>query len=88
MRLFLRNFFFWIVQPTKHAPIVILRLCVGGIFLSEGIQKFLFADSVGAGRFAKIGLPSPELLASVAGVTEIGCGGLILAGFLVRLACL
>ena len=29
---------------------------VGGIFLSEGIQKFLFPAESGAGRFVKIGM--------------------------------
>lgn len=72
---------------TGAAPAVLLiRLMVGGVFLSEGIQKFLFPDSVGAGRFAKVGLPSPELLASLVGVFEITCGLLILVGLLTRLA--
>lgn len=79
--------FFWVIRPVKYTPIIILRLAVGGIFLSEGIQKFLFADSVGAGRFAKIGLPSPELLAPFVGITEITCGIMIIVGFLLRLAC-
>jgi putative oxidoreductase len=82
-----RDLFFWVVRPIKHVPIVIVRLSVGSIFLSEGIQKFLFADSVGAGRFAKIGLPSPEFLAHLVGITEIACGIMVLAGFLMRLAC-
>jgi uncharacterized membrane protein YphA (DoxX/SURF4 family) len=59
---------------------------VGGVFLSEGIQKFLFPESVGAGRFAKIGLPSPEYLAPFVGVFEITSGSLILVGLLTRLA--
>ena len=32
------------------APLLI-RLIVGCVFLSEGIQKFLFADALGVGRF-------------------------------------
>ncbi len=59
---------------------------VGAVFLSEGIQKFLFADTLGAGRFAKIGLPSPEFLGSFVGSFEIVCGTLILIGLLTRLA--
>jgi uncharacterized membrane protein YphA (DoxX/SURF4 family) len=59
---------------------------IGGIFLSEGIQKFLYSDDVGIGRFAKIGLPSPELLAPFVGSVEIVCGCLILVGFLTRAA--
>jgi uncharacterized membrane protein YphA (DoxX/SURF4 family) len=34
-------------QPIMHtsaqAPIILIRLIVGTVFLSEGIQKFLFA---------------------------------------------
>lgn len=59
---------------------------VGAVFLSEGIQKFLFPSTLGAGRFAKIGLPSPEFLGSFVGSFEIVCGALILLGLLTRLA--
>jgi len=75
-----------LVTSDAPAAVVLIRLMIGGVFLSEGIQKFLFPDSVGAGRFAKIGLPSPELLASFVGVFEITCGSLILVGLLTRLA--
>lgn len=59
---------------------------VGGIFLSEGLQKFLFADEVGVGRFAKIGLPAPELLAPFVGCVEMVCGVCVLLGLLTRVA--
>jgi uncharacterized membrane protein YphA (DoxX/SURF4 family) len=65
---------------------ILIRLMVGMVFLSEGIQKFLFADTLGAGRFAKIGLPSPDFLGSFVGSFEIVCGTLILLGLLTRLA--
>ena len=39
---------------------ILIRLLTGGIFLSEGIQKFLFPDMLGAGRFEKIGIPNPH----------------------------
>ena len=73
---------------TTQAPkaTFLIRLAVGAVFLSEGIQKFLFPAEVGAGRFAKIGLPSPEFLASFVGSFEIICGSLILVGLLTRLA--
>ncbi len=76
----------WLTRPINTVPTIIIRLSVGAIFLSEGIQKFLFPDSVGAGRFAKIGLPSPEFLAPFVGTFEILCGSLILVGFFTRLA--
>lgn len=65
---------------------ILIRLVVGAVFLSEGIQKFLFPAIRGAGRFEKIGLPSPELLGSFIGATEMICGVLILIGLFTRLA--
>lgn len=65
---------------------ILIRLMVGAVFLSEGIQKFLFPGARGAGRFEKIGLPSPEFLGSFVGTFEILCGALILIGLLTRLA--
>ncbi len=65
---------------------ILIRLMVGAVFLSEGIQKFLFPDDRGAGRFEKIGLPSPEFLGSFVGSFEIICGMLILIGLVTRLA--
>lgn len=59
---------------------------VGVVFLSEGIQKFLFPAVLGAGRFENIGLPSPEFLGPFVGSFEILCGALILIGFLTRVA--
>jgi uncharacterized membrane protein YphA (DoxX/SURF4 family) len=59
---------------------------VGAVFLSEGIQKFLFPGDLGVGRFTRIGLPSPEFLATWVAVWEISAGVLILVGFLTRLA--
>jgi putative oxidoreductase len=72
------------------APVaaVLIRLMVGAVFLSEGIQKFLFPADVGAGRFAKIGLPSPEIIAPFVGSFEIACGALVLIGLLTRIAVL
>jgi putative oxidoreductase len=65
---------------------VLVRLLVGGVFLSEGIQKFLFPEILGVGRFAKIGIPVPQFSAPVIGVVEIGAGALLLLGLLTRLA--
>ena len=59
---------------------------VGAVFFSEGIQKFLFPDDLGAGRFAKIGLPSPDFLGSFVGTFEILCGALVLIGLFTRFA--
>jgi putative oxidoreductase len=67
---------------------LLIRLMVGAIFLSEGIQKFLFPNELGVGRFTKIGLPTPELLAPLVGTFEITCGSLMLLGLATRLAAL
>jgi len=65
---------------------ILLRIAIGIVFTSEGIQKFLYPDALGAGRFAKIGIPAPEVMAPFVGVVEIVCGLLILGGLLTRLA--
>jgi uncharacterized membrane protein YphA (DoxX/SURF4 family) len=75
-----------VVASRAPAATILIRLIVGGVFLSEGIQKFLFPDALGVGRFAKIGIPVPEVMAPFVGVFEIGCGALLLLGFLTRLA--
>jgi len=59
---------------------------VGWVFLSEGIQKFLFPESLGVGRFAKIGILDPSFSAPFVGVVEILFGTLIIVGFLTRLS--
>ena len=68
--------------------VFLIRLMVGAVFLTEGIQKFLFADQLGAGRFAKIGLPWPQLLAPLTGGFEVVCGALVILGLFTRLATL
>lgn len=75
-----------IVESRAPAAVVLIRLTVGLVFLSEGIQKFLFPAEVGAGRFAKIGLPSPEILGPLVGTFEIVCGVLVVLGLLTRVA--
>jgi uncharacterized membrane protein YphA (DoxX/SURF4 family) len=56
------------------------------VFLSEGIQKFLFPAQLGVGRFTKIGIPLPEVTAPFVGIVEIVCGTMVLLGMLTRLA--
>ena len=65
---------------------ILIRLLVGAVFLSEGIQKFLFPAALGAGRFAKIGIPAPQFFAPFVGVVEILFGTLLTIGLLSRLA--
>jgi putative oxidoreductase len=74
------------IETDASRTTILIRLIVGVVFLSEGIQKFLFPAIRGAGRFEKIGLPAPEFLGSFVGTFEIVCGGLVLMGLLTRLA--
>jgi putative oxidoreductase len=75
-----------LMETQAPASILLIRLMVGLDFLSEGIQKFLFPDVRGVGRFIKIGLPQPEFLAYFVACFEIACGLLIVVGLLTRLA--
>lgn len=75
-----------IICTANSKTTIIIRLIVGVVFLSEGIQKFLFPLIRGAGRFEKIGLPYPDFLGSFVGTFEILCGVLILIGLFTRLA--
>ena len=61
---------------------------VGAIFLSEGIQKYLFPELRGVGRFIRIGIPYPEITGPIVGLFEIICGLLVLIGFYTRNAAL
>ena len=63
---------------------IIVRLIVGLIFLSEGIQKFLFPELLGTGRFLKIGFTNPEFWAYFTGTFEIICSIFILVGLYTR----
>lgn len=66
--------------------IVLIRILVGWVFLSEGIQKFLFPNTLGVGRFAKIGILWPQTMAPFVGTAEILCGTLMLLGLFTRFA--
>jgi len=75
-----------IVQTDSSSATILIRMMVGLVFFTEGLQKFMFPDKLGAGRFAKIGLPDPAFLAPFAGAFEIACGFLLLIGLTTRLA--
>ena len=75
-----------ILATSTPAAVILIRLAVGAVFLSVGIQKFLFPGDLGVGRFVKIGITAPEMMAPFVGVVEIVCGALILIGLLTRLA--
>jgi len=74
------------MSTIAPASVILIRIVVGGVFLSEGIQKFLYPNDLGAGRFIKIGIPAPEVLGPFVGMIEIICSSLIVLGLLTRLA--
>jgi putative oxidoreductase len=46
-----------LLATEAPASTMLIRIVIGGIFLTEGIQEFLYPSDLGAGRFAKIGIP-------------------------------
>lgn len=65
---------------------ILPRLIVGLVFLSEGIQKFIFPELLGPGRFVKIGFTDPAFWAYFTGMFEVLCSVLVLFGLLIRIA--
>lgn len=71
---------------TNDKGTILIRLIVGLIFLTEGIQKYLFPELLGTGRFTTIGFANPAFWAYFTGTFEIICGSLILLGLLTRVS--
>lgn len=76
------------IRTDYSKTTIIIRIMVGAVFLSEGIQKFLYPAVRGAGRFEKMGFPSPEFFGYFVGSFEVLCGALLLLGFITRGAAL
>jgi uncharacterized membrane protein YphA (DoxX/SURF4 family) len=76
----------WLTNPPIDGPnsTLLLRLMAGGVFLWEGILKFVYANQ-GVGRFTKLGMPFPHFTANFVGGLEIVGGILLLTGFMTRL---
>lgn len=75
-----------ILNTNNDSKIIFIRLIVGLIFISEGIQKYLIVTIFGPTFFKEIGFGHPLFWADFAGAFEIFCGILILFGLLTRLA--
>lgn len=76
-----------ILGTSADPTVILIRLLVGlVVFFPEGLQKLLFPALLGAGRFAAIGIPWPDVLGPFVGVIEILCGALVIVGLLTRLA--
>ena len=76
----------WLMCPPTTGPnsTLLLRLMAGGVFLWEGILKFVYANQ-GVGRFTKLGMPFPAFTANFVASLEIVGGLLIITGLLTRL---
>lgn len=77
-----------IFSTDSDNKIIVLRLLVGLVFISEGIQKFLFLEILGPGLFKELGFSNAFFWAYFTGSFEILCGSLVIAGFVTRIACL
>jgi len=75
-----------ILSTASDGKTVLIRLIVGLIFISEGIQKYLVVTMIGPDYFKEIGFGHPMFWAYFAGAFEIVCGFMILFGLLTRLA--
>jgi uncharacterized membrane protein YphA (DoxX/SURF4 family) len=64
----------------KNLPMILIRVVVGLVFLTEGILKFAQPGELGSGRFAHIGLPWPSILAPFVGAVEILAGAALILG--------
>jgi putative oxidoreductase len=82
----MKSIFKWLMNPPTDGPAstLLLRLMAGGVFLWEGILKFVYVNQ-GVGRFTKLGMPFPHFTAHFVGWLEIVGGLLLLSGFLTRL---
>ncbi len=78
---------FFTHPPTSGPKATLaIRLLAGGVFLSEGILKFVYVNQ-GVGRFTKLGMPMPGLLAPAIALLEIGGGLLLISGLATRFIC-
>lgn len=82
----MKNLFRCLLFSSASPWVIFIRLSVGLVFLPEGIQKLIYPDILGAGRFMAIGIPYPQIMGPFVGWFEIICGSLILLGLFTRLA--
>ncbi|MFN2240013.1 MAG: DoxX family protein [Thermoanaerobaculia bacterium] len=75
-----------IIDSNAPAAVILIRLMIGAVFVSEGIQKFLYPAELGSGRFERIGFGNPELTTLGVGAAEILFGALVLVGLYTRAA--
>ena len=77
---------FLLPSPRGANANILVRLVVGGVFLNEGVLKFLDPAVNAAGRFATIGIPAPEFFGPFVAAVETLGGLLVILGLAGRLA--
>jgi putative oxidoreductase len=82
----MRRFWTWLLDPPMTAPpaSILIRVMAGGVFLWEGLLKFVYANQ-GVGRFTKLEIPFPAFTATFVGGLEIVGGILLILGLRTRL---
>ena len=73
-------------STNNHAATIIIRLILGYVFLVAGLQKFIFPDDMGPGRFMEMGYSFPVFTAYFVGWFEILGAVLMIIGFATRFA--
>ena len=81
-----RNRMFLILNTADDAKIIFLRIVVGLVFISEGIQKYLFLQVLGPALFQDIGFQHATFWAYFTGAFEMTCGLLVMVGLVTRFA--
>jgi putative oxidoreductase len=81
----LRNLFRYLASPPTNGPdaTLAIRLMGGGVFFWEGLLKFVYANQ-GVGRFTKLGMPVPDVLAPAIALLEVVGGVLVMSGLFTR----
>lgn len=75
----------FVLKPTEGPRSVLLvRIAVGVIFLTQGILKYI-DPNMGVVRFTRIGFPHPYFTAHFVGTFEVLCGLLLFLGLWTRL---
>ena len=81
-----RRFKSQILNTGEDNKMIFIRLIVGLIFISEGLQKYLVLKILGPGRFEDLGFSHAYFWAYFTGACEIFFGVMILIGLLTRLS--
>jgi putative oxidoreductase len=78
----------WVVYPLPDAAppaALLIRLVIGGVFVGDGLLKWLLPVTLGVGRFSALGIPAPALMTPLVGGVELVGGLLFLLVWCTRL---